>query len=165
MFLEQTVASWKNVVIYRVYPYSHQDSDDHGVGDLGGIFARLDNLVDQDGDRTWTSTGPGLRRPSRRRQLTAAATFFTAAQSTDCSGNWCYPEVPDQSRSATKLINAAFDKDQKKLNNCRLGTRLANSVSSTHAPHFRTKDERNSNFYVNPSLISGQRFAQGFLST
>jgi hypothetical protein len=56
MFLEQTVASWKNVVIYRVYPYSHQDSDDHGVGDLGGS-SRGSTI-----SSTRTATGPGLRQ-------------------------------------------------------------------------------------------------------
>jgi len=42
-------------VIYQVYPRSFQDSDGDGVGDLNGIRARLDHLVELGVDAVWLS--------------------------------------------------------------------------------------------------------------
>lgn len=51
----QTKLWWRNGVIYQVYPRSFQDSDDDGVGDLRGILARLDYLVELGVDAVWIS--------------------------------------------------------------------------------------------------------------
>jgi len=42
-------------VIYQIYPRSFQDSDGDGVGDLAGVRARLDHLVDLGVDALWLS--------------------------------------------------------------------------------------------------------------
>ena len=44
-----------NPVIYQIYPRSFQDSDGDGVGDLAGVRARLDHLVDLGVDALWLS--------------------------------------------------------------------------------------------------------------
>jgi alpha-glucosidase len=44
---------WKRAVIYEVYPRSFQDSNGDGIGDLHGIFARLDYLVELRVDALW----------------------------------------------------------------------------------------------------------------
>ena len=46
---------WRSSVIYQVYPRSFQDSDGDGVGDLRGIEARLDYLVELGVDAIWIS--------------------------------------------------------------------------------------------------------------
>jgi alpha-glucosidase len=46
---------WRDGVIYQVYPRSFQDSDADGVGDLRGILARLDYLVELGVDAVWVS--------------------------------------------------------------------------------------------------------------
>jgi alpha-glucosidase len=48
-------AWWKSAVIYQIYPRSYQDSDGDGIGDLKGIAARLDHLVDLGVDALWLS--------------------------------------------------------------------------------------------------------------
>ena len=44
---------WRNAVFYQVYPRSFADSDSDGVGDLGGIAARLDHLERLGVDAIW----------------------------------------------------------------------------------------------------------------
>ena len=46
---------WQDGVIYQIYPRSFQDSNSDGVGDLGGILARLDYLVKLGIDGVWIS--------------------------------------------------------------------------------------------------------------
>jgi alpha-glucosidase len=48
-------AWWERGAIYQVYPRSFQDSDGDGVGDLRGIEARLDYLVNLGIDAIWIS--------------------------------------------------------------------------------------------------------------
>ena len=47
--------SWREGVVYQIYPRSFQDSNDDGVGDLAGITARLDHLVWLGVDALWIS--------------------------------------------------------------------------------------------------------------
>lgn len=46
---------WQSAVLYQIYPWSFQDSDGDGIGDLRGIEARLDYLVDLGVDAIWLS--------------------------------------------------------------------------------------------------------------
>jgi alpha-glucosidase len=46
---------WETGTIYQIYPRSFQDSDGDGIGDLPGIAARLDYLVELGVDAIWIS--------------------------------------------------------------------------------------------------------------
>jgi alpha-glucosidase len=46
---------WQRGIVYQVYPRSFQDSNHDGVGDLKGIAARLDYLVELGVDAVWIS--------------------------------------------------------------------------------------------------------------
>ncbi len=46
---------WRDGVIYQIYPRSFQDSNADGVGDLAGILARLDYLVELGVNAVWIS--------------------------------------------------------------------------------------------------------------
>merc|ERR1711970_375636 len=58
-FIFQAVASsgkwWEHTNLYQIYPRSFQDSNDDGTGDLAGITARLDYLVDIGVEAFWLS--------------------------------------------------------------------------------------------------------------
>lgn len=49
------MAWWSDAVIYQIYPRSFADSDGDGIGDLPGIIARLDYLVELGVGAVWIS--------------------------------------------------------------------------------------------------------------
>jgi oligo-1,6-glucosidase len=49
------MAWWQSAVVYQIYPRSFADSDGDGIGDLGGIAARLDYLAELGIDVLWLS--------------------------------------------------------------------------------------------------------------
>jgi alpha-glucosidase len=46
---------WRDAVIYQIYPRSFADADGDGIGDLPGIAAHLDHLVELGVDAVWLS--------------------------------------------------------------------------------------------------------------
>src|SRR6476659_9886225 len=46
---------WQSGIVYQVYPRSFQDTNRDGIGDLRGITARLDYLVELGVDAVWIS--------------------------------------------------------------------------------------------------------------
>src|SRR6185503_19420251 len=46
---------WQSGIVYQVYPRSFQDSNRDGIGDLKGVAARLDYLVELGVDAVWIS--------------------------------------------------------------------------------------------------------------
>ena len=52
---------WREAVLYQIYPRSFQDSNDDGIGDLGGILGRIDYLEWLGIDAVWLS--PIFRSP------------------------------------------------------------------------------------------------------
>ena len=55
---------WQSAVLYQIYPWSFQDSDGDGIGDLRGIEARLDYLVDLGVDAIWLYSSPTTDVPA-----------------------------------------------------------------------------------------------------
>lgn len=53
--MNPSVPWWKTAVVYQIYPRSFQDSNGDGVGDLGGITSRLDDLAALGVDALWLS--------------------------------------------------------------------------------------------------------------
>lgn len=51
----QQLAWWQRAVVYEIYPRSFQDSNGDGIGDLNGIFNRLDYLVQLGIEAIWIS--------------------------------------------------------------------------------------------------------------
>ncbi len=54
---------WRTAVIYQIYPRSFADASGDGIGDLPGITARLDALVDLGVDAVWLS--PFMTSPQK----------------------------------------------------------------------------------------------------
>ena len=52
---------WRGAVVYQIYPRSFADGNGDGIGDLAGVRARLDHLVDLGADAIWLS--PVYRSP------------------------------------------------------------------------------------------------------
>ncbi|MFY1617373.1 glycoside hydrolase family 13 protein [Micromonospora sp. WMMD736] len=53
---QQTATGWwTEAAIYQIYPRSYADSNGDGIGDLPGITARLDHLVELGVDAVWLS--------------------------------------------------------------------------------------------------------------
>lgn len=52
---------WTNAVLYQIYPRSYQDTNGDGIGDLEGVYQRLDYLADLGIDIVWIS--PIYRSP------------------------------------------------------------------------------------------------------
>src|SRR5918996_5247653 len=52
---EITTDWWQTAVIYQIYPWSFQDSNGDGVGDLPGIASRLEHLRELGVDGIWLS--------------------------------------------------------------------------------------------------------------
>ncbi|KAF8990723.1 glycoside hydrolase family 13 protein [Cyathus striatus] len=46
---------WKNAIVYQIYPISFFDSNGDGIGDLNGIYSKLDYLKDLGVDVLWLS--------------------------------------------------------------------------------------------------------------
>ena len=54
-------AWWKSAIVYEIFPASFLDSNGDGVGDLNGIYAKLDYLKDLGVNVLWLS--PIYRSP------------------------------------------------------------------------------------------------------
>ena len=46
---------WKNAVFYQIYPRSFYDSNGTGIGDINGIYQKLDYLNELGIDAIWLS--------------------------------------------------------------------------------------------------------------
>ena len=52
---------WKNAVVYQIYPRSFKDSNADGIGDLEGIYEKLDYLAELGIDVIWMSPVTNLQ--------------------------------------------------------------------------------------------------------
>ena len=48
-----TQAWWKSAVVYQIYPISFYDSNGDGIGDLNGIYQKLDYIMALGVDVIW----------------------------------------------------------------------------------------------------------------
>ncbi|MCP5096747.1 MAG: DUF3459 domain-containing protein [Chloroflexi bacterium] len=46
---------WEKGIVYQIYPRSYQDSNGDGIGDLNGIYQRLDHIQKLNVDAVWLS--------------------------------------------------------------------------------------------------------------
>ncbi|MBM9592122.1 alpha-glucosidase [Leptospira sp. 201903075] len=53
--MENKMEWWKQTSIYQIYPWSFQDSNGDGIGDLPGILTRLDQIRDLGVETIWFS--------------------------------------------------------------------------------------------------------------
>ena len=53
--VERAEGWWRNAVVYQIYPRSFADSNGDGTGDIPGIIAHLDHLVELGVDVIWLS--------------------------------------------------------------------------------------------------------------
>ncbi|MCW7467925.1 alpha-amylase family glycosyl hydrolase [Leptospira kanakyensis] len=53
--MENKMEWWKQTSIYQIYPWSFQDSNGDGIGDLQGILGRLDQIQDLGVETIWFS--------------------------------------------------------------------------------------------------------------
>lgn len=49
-------AWWKEASVYQIYPASFKDSNGDGLGDLPGIYSKLDYIKNLGVDVIWVST-------------------------------------------------------------------------------------------------------------
>ena len=63
---EDQLAWWQRGVIYQIYPGSFADTNGDGIGDLPGIFERLDYLNDGTDDSLGVTA---ICRRTRSREL------------------------------------------------------------------------------------------------
>ena len=59
--MTQALPWWKRTTVYQIYPRSFSDRDGDGIGDLGGILDRLDDLEWLGLETVWLS--PFYRSP------------------------------------------------------------------------------------------------------
>ena len=60
---------WKNAVVYQIYPRSFKDSNGDGIGDLEGIYEKLDYLAELGIDVIWMS--PVYKSPNDDMDMTS----------------------------------------------------------------------------------------------
>lgn len=53
MTITRSPAWWKSATVYQIYPASFKDSNGDGIGDIQGIFSKLDYLADLGIDVIW----------------------------------------------------------------------------------------------------------------
>src|SRR5262245_38801375 len=63
MRVDREVPWWKRTTVYQIYPRSFADGNGDGIGDLGGIIARLDYVKWLGVETIWLS--PFYRGPQR----------------------------------------------------------------------------------------------------